>query len=403
MLSTRPPLAAGLLAVGSLLAVGAMLTGCASFPDQPPPPSWTEPIPLTPQGGPAPQGPSGSGGGGGNERQQAPSSIPPPDGCTDFHPTVIATCLADLTAVAAIPGTEADPVGLVAERLTGRILLVQKDKPPVLVAALPVDTATPDGGLTGLALSPNYLEDQLIFAYLTTPMDNRLVRIAAGDAPKPVLTGIPRGPSGNRGTLALDHRGALLLATGDAGNPAIAADPASLAGKLLRLDSGGRAATGNPTATSPVVATGVRSPGGVCASLDGSRIWLTDRLPGQDVLYRVTFGSALGAPAWSWPERPGVTGCASVSTAVSVVTGVAGDMRQLQVAPDGTITGSPQVSLTAPDGFGRYGGLDLLTERVALAGTINKDASVGGAAPVSSDDRAVLIVVAGGAGGGGPD
>ena len=32
-----------------------------------------------------------------------------------------------------------------------------------------------------------------MYAYISTPTDNRVVRIADGDVPKPILTGIPEG------------------------------------------------------------------------------------------------------------------------------------------------------------------------------------------------------------------
>src|SRR6185312_14007441 len=117
------------------------------------------------------------------------------------------------------------------------------------------------GGLNGLVLSPSYVEDQLLYAYVTTPTDNRVVRIAAGEPPKPVLTGIPRGATNNIGALSVDVDGSLLVATGDAGRPA---DPASLAGKVLRIDTLGRPARGNPDPASPVLSSGVRAPGGIC-------------------------------------------------------------------------------------------------------------------------------------------
>ncbi|MFC5112312.1 hypothetical protein [Kibdelosporangium philippinense] len=43
------------------------------------------------------------------------------------------------------------------------------------MTTIPVDGTT-DGGLTWVALSPTYTEDQLIYAYITTPTDNRVVR-----------------------------------------------------------------------------------------------------------------------------------------------------------------------------------------------------------------------------------
>jgi glucose/arabinose dehydrogenase len=381
-------------------AGGVLVTGgCATVAEQPE--NWRPQEQIQPQAAPEPQGPGGAngGGGGGAGRPPQPSEIPPPDGCTDFHPAVIATCLNQLTAVAALPGDGRDPTALVGERTTGRILRVKKELKPKVVAVIPVDAAT-DGGLTGLALSPTYAEDQLIFAYITTPTDNRLVRIAPGDTPKPVLTGIPRGATGNRGALAVDHRGALLLATGDAGNPALVKDPKSLAGKVLRLDANGKPAPDNPNPNSAVVADGLRSPGGVCASLDGARMWVTDRGTDRDLLYNLELGKPLGAPAWSWPNRPGIAGCAATPDAVWVATSTAGNLQNLPLADDGSFSGKPVVTMEREEGFGLLGGMDLVNEQVAIGGTVNKGF---GGTPVSSDDRAVTIVVTDSQGGGGPD
>jgi glucose/arabinose dehydrogenase len=385
--------------VAGVLGGVLMTAGCATFTDQPPPDSWQPQEQLTPQGGPEPEVPGesqpgtpGAGGGGG------PAEIPPPNGCTDYNPSVIATCLDTITAVAALPGDGQDPTALVGERRSGRILRVKHGAEPQVVATIPGDGST-DGGLTGLALSPTYAEDQLIFAYVTTPGDNRVVRIAPGDVPKPVITGIPRGATNNRGALALDHSGALLLATGNAGNAQAAGDLSSLAGKVLRFDATGQPAPGNPTKGSLVVASGLQAPGGVCTSVNGPGGWVTDRAAAQDVLYRLELGKQLSAPAWTWPDRPGVAGCASTATGVMVVMSTAGNAQRLPIASDGSFSGKPEVSLDKDDGFGLLGGLDAVNDQVAVAGTINKD----GGQPVSSDDRAVVIAVNSGGGSGGPD
>lgn len=381
--------------LGSVL----LTAGCATFPNQPPPENWRPQEQLTPQGGPEPQVPGeessgGEGSGGGAER---PTEIPPPDGCTDYDPAVIGTCLDSVFAVAALPGSGTDPAALVGERRTGRILRVKGGAEPELVATVPVD-ATTDGGLTGLALSPSYAEDQLIFAYVTTATDNRVVRIAPGDVPKPVITGIPRGATNNRGALALDRSGALLLATGDAGNPQAAADPNSMAGKVLRFDPTGAAAVGNPSPASLVVASGLRAPGGVCSTVDGPGAWVTDRTETQDVVYRIEFGKQLSTPAWSWPDRPGVAGCASTLVQLVIVMSTAGNVQELPIASDGSFSGKPLVTLDEDEGYGLLGGLDAINSQVGVVGTVNKD----GGKPVSSDDRAFVLVfdATGGAGGG---
>ncbi|MCE6999652.1 PQQ-dependent sugar dehydrogenase [Saccharothrix sp. S26] len=373
-------------------ALGLLAAGCASFPEQPPPAGWSAAQQLTPQAGPVPELPGElpKGPGQGQQPGQPPSSVPPPQGCKDFNPAVVGTCLNPISGVALTDVNQSTGAvtALATERATGRLLKVTKDVDPVEVAKFDVDAAA-DGGLTGLALSPTYPEDQLVYVYVTTATDNRVLRLAPGDVPKPVLTGIPKGPTGNRGVLAHDRTGALLVATGNAGNPAAAADPNSLAGKVLRIDGTGQPAPGNPTAGSRAVASGLRSPGGLCVSGDGSKTWVTDAGASADLLYRVEPGKALGDPAWSWPERPGVAGCASFSNLVMVAASATPGLLNLPMNPDGSFTGKPEPSLADQDGFGRLGPLVMLDDTTALAGTVNKNA---GGSPISSDDRVVIIV-----------
>ena len=61
-----------------------------------------------------------------------------------------------------------------------------------------------------IVLSPTYSQDRLMYAYVSTPTDNRVIRIADGDVPKPILTGIPKGATGQHGVADLhqpDHAG----------------------------------------------------------------------------------------------------------------------------------------------------------------------------------------------------
>jgi hypothetical protein len=226
-----------------------------------------------------------------------------------------------------------------------------------------------------------------------------VVRIAPGDVPKPVITGIPRGATNNRGALALDRGGALLLATGDTGNPPLATDPNSMAGKVLRFDPTGAPAVGNPSPSSLVVASGLRAPGGVCSTVNGPGAWVTDRTATQDVVYRIEFGKQLATAAWAWPDRPGVAGCASTLTQLVVVMSTAGNVQELPIATDGSFSGKPVITLDEEEqGYGLLGGLDAINEQVGVVGTVNKD----GGKPVSSDDRAFVLVfdLTGGPGGG---
>ncbi|HXV94584.1 MAG TPA: PQQ-dependent sugar dehydrogenase, partial [Pseudonocardia sp.] len=267
------------------------------------------------------------------------------------------------------------------ERTTGRVLRVRRGQEPQLVTTVPVD-ATGGGGLTGLVLSPGYAEDQLVYAYATTDEDNRVLRLASGEPPKPVLTGIPRGPSNNGGALAVDNRGALLVATGDAGGDATA--PGSLAGKLLRIDTLGRPASGNPDPASPVYSSGLRAPAGVCVDLVSGDAWVTDRAGRQDVLHRAAPG-VLPAPAWTWPERPGVAGCVARPDVVAVALTDAAALFVLRAGPGGTFTGNPETLLA--DAYGRLAAATIAPDGLLWLGTVNK----AGGRPVSSDDRVIRI------------
>ena len=179
--------------------------------------------------------------------------------------------------------------------------------PTVLVTTIPVD-ATGGGGLTGLVLSPAYAEDQLVYAYITTPTDNRVVKLAAGEPPKPVLVGIPRGAAHNAGALGVDADGLLLVATGDTGEDS--ALPGSLAGKVLRIDTLGRPGMGNPDPRSPVLSSGVANPAGLCVDDTTALAWVPDRTDDGDTLhlvararYRRPRGAGRTARGWRAARR----------------------------------------------------------------------------------------------------
>ncbi|HEU0087437.1 MAG TPA: PQQ-dependent sugar dehydrogenase [Pseudonocardiaceae bacterium] len=374
----------------ALLLLTALLAGCAVTPDFPDHDAgpFRPKLEIGPQAEPQPEIPSVP-----QPPGQGPSGGPPgpPRGCTDPDPQVVATCLEPVSALVVLDGSAL--VGLAAERTTGRILRVQQHRPTQVVTTLPVD-ATGDGGLTGLALSPTYDEDELLYAYLTTPIDNRVVRIAPGDVPKPVLAGIRKGPSGNAGALALDSNGMLVVATGDAGDPATATDPLSLAGKVLRIDTSGRADPGNATG-SKVLASGLHNPGGLCTDALSDELWVTDRAPGRDLLYRVRPGTPLGPAAWSWPARPGAAGCVLLQGRIQVAFTTGAPMFALDIGPNGTFLGQPvEIQL---DHYGRVSATALSPEgRMVWLATINKT----GGRPVSSDERVFILPDPLGPGGG---
>lgn len=378
----------------ALAVSGALvLSGCADFSDEAAGEKWSATPELTPEQGPQPELPEAetpdvpS-----SQQQQKQTEVPPPEGCKDFDKAVIATCLNTVSAVAALPGDGETVTALAGERRSGAVTLVDNNGTQEDYAQLDVDAAG-DGGLTALALSPTYSEDGLAYGYVTTPEDNRVVRFAKGEPAKPVLTGIPKGEQGNAGSLLAAADGSLYVATGNAGDPGTARKPRSLSGKILRIDGTGKPADGNPHADSPVVASGLTSPGGLCQTGDGSRTWVTDRGADKDALYQVpqdADGSALSSPAWTWPDQPGVAGCTDWSDSVAVATESGANVQNLPLTQDGSVGGEPQPTMDGDNGpsYGRFGAMTQVSEDVAVAGTVNKD----GGKPVSSDDRVVMIV-----------
>ena len=358
--------------------LGLLLAGCATFPDSGPR-DWREQLEDTGELGgppmvPQPPPPEAPPPGGGSDQSGPPR---PPSGCVDPDPQVVATCLNPVGAIAVLPDGRS---ALVGERATGRVLRVQRGVDPQLVTTVPVDAAG-GGGLTGLVLSPSYVEDQLVYAYVTTAEDNRVMRLAPGEGPKPVFTGIPRGHTNNGGALGVDVDGSLLVATGDAGGPQ---QPGSLAGKLLRIDTLGRTPAGNPDPASPVLSSGLRAPGGICIDPVTTATWVTDRTGPQDVLHLVVPGP-LPAPAWTWPDRPGVAGCMAQPGLVAIAQTGAAALYVLRPGENGTFTGAPETLL--PGTYGRLSAAALGPDGLLWLGTVNK----AGGTTVPSDDRVIRI------------
>lgn len=378
------------------VVLALLAAGCAGFPDSSSRP-WRDNPEVGPEKAPSPRSSAPS-------EPPAPAPAPngaagpPPGPCVDPDPQVVATCLGPVSAVVPLPGGTA---ALVAERTTGRVLRVAPDTAPQVVATVAVDAAG-DGGLTGLTLSPSYAEDQLVYAYATTASGNAVLRIAQGDAPKPVLSGIPRGPRNNRGAVGVEPGGTLLVATGDAGSPASAATPDSLGGKLLRIDALGRPAPGNPSPASPIVGSGLHAPGDVCPDAASHTTWVSDRAGPRDVLLGIRPGSAPGsgaaaAPAWTWPDRPGVDGCAAGGGSLFVGLSDARAVYSLTPTAEGRFVGAPEVLLQ--NTYGRVSGADLGSDGMLWLSTVNKDP---GGSPGATDDRVIRIKPPSG-GGSGPD
>ncbi|MFI5823945.1 PQQ-dependent sugar dehydrogenase [Streptomyces rishiriensis] len=207
---------------------------------------------------------------------------------------------------------------LVASRDKGTITRVdEKTGAKTELGEVPGTAAAGEGGLLGLALSPRYAADHMVYAYVTTASDNRVVRMLydakrpAGDelgAPDTVFKGIPKGMIHNGGRIAFGPDGMLYVGTGETGDRGLAQDKKSLGGKILRLTPEGEPAAGDPFPDSPVYSYGHRNVQGLAwdaeqrlfASEFGQDTWdeLNAIAPGADYGWPIAEGrSAEGKTA----------------------------------------------------------------------------------------------------------
>ncbi|XRQ03911.1 PQQ-dependent sugar dehydrogenase [Actinomadura welshii] len=185
---------------------------------------------------PAASSPAGTGGtGGGPGATAAPG-----------EPRAVVTDLEIPWGVAFLPGGDA----LVTERESARLLRVGPSGDKAVVATVPGVEPLGEGGLMGVAVSPDYSSDKLVYLYLTSASDNRVVRATydGGDlgALEPVVTGIPKAGNHNGGRIRFGPDRMLYIATGDAGNGELSQDRDSLGGKILRVTPEGEPAPDNP-------------------------------------------------------------------------------------------------------------------------------------------------------------
>lgn len=240
----------------------------------------------------------------------AASSSPPSSAATSpsappTRPKVIGTVARNLEVpwgIAFLP----DATALVTERDSGSVFRVGDG----LVREVGVvEQARPGGeaGLLGVAVSPAYDRDKQVFFYATTESDNRVLRTTFEGGRlgplEPILTGIPKAGNHDGGRLLFGPDRMLYVSTGEAGQPDLAQDRASLGGKILRITPEGDPAPGNPVADSPVWTWGHRNVQGLAFDADDN-LWASEF--GQDAFDELNL--IVRGRNYGWPEVEGKGG-----------------------------------------------------------------------------------------------
>jgi glucose/arabinose dehydrogenase len=189
------------------------------------------------------------------------------------EPEVVATGLQVPWGLAWLPDGDL----LVSERTTGRILRIPKDGgDPVVAKQLgAVDRDIGEGGLLGIAVSPDYASDGQVYAYYTGTQDNRVVHFSLDGDEEPIITGIYRSTNHDGGRLAFGPDGKLYVTTGDGLDPSRSQDERNPGGKILRINPDGSVPDDNPKPGLPYWTLGHRNVQGLDWDDDG-RLWASE-------------------------------------------------------------------------------------------------------------------------------
>ena len=157
----------------------------------------------------------------------------------------------------------------------GKLWVIDNESTLQLVAEFPASN-TAEGGLLGLELDPDYQNNHFLYLYQTyldiTTHQNKVVRYTINNNQLTdelvLIDKIPGALWHDGGRIKFGPDEMLYITTGDATNANLSQDTASLAGKILRINSDGTVPSDNPF-NSPVFSYGHRNPQGLAWNENG--------------------------------------------------------------------------------------------------------------------------------------
>ena len=167
-----------------------------------------------------------------------------------------------------------------------------------------------EGGMLGVAVDPNYSENNYLYLYYTynefLSTTNKIVRYIVNDdsvsEDKVLIDGIPGGPFHDGGRIKFGPDGKLYITTGDAGNSDLSQDLNSLAGKVLRINSDGTIPQDNPFDNSPIYSIGHRNPQGIDWDESGNLIATEHGPSGLRGVAHDEINLIIPAANYGWPD-----------------------------------------------------------------------------------------------------